>query len=678
MRNYLLIITLFFVHHISVAQRHTIVFDKSGKIIKNYGFEKPKNKDLKFTFQIDGISEKEAGNYYLIYQWRNDYMYEANNTSEKNLMVQFKSFDKDGFTKFDKKKRKEYKNTTGEKIKKKYGSKILSYQLIKISDWAKNNLSHNSWTEMNLEYAKHYNDPGNYSALFATGTDDLNKEIDSLDILENKLKTLKKEKESNYGKDYKIDTLGKKDLINEKIEVKELQLDKLGQPGKECCLTKEIDQIITEIINLKTELQRLNFIIANKKIAHDKKIEDAKNQLSKTQKSIADKIKKGELDLSPLYISLHQGVLVSKNLNTFEIVYDTKSATLFESNRSQLNIVRLTPNLPQLTTDSDLYLHVLNLNPSDLEKDPYLLSLKTHLSAEVPIESPANFKGLENVDLGFDIEGLISEEAGLIGEEAAFTEEQKQKQKKLSNDQKKIISYTSNLVLQQITVKPNYVDYILKYPVPFEAKRKPAVQITANQFVAENFNQKMEEGELKKESYEVKYVEKVLVTDTLPPVHRLYRFSLNTGLAASQKLSYNYQIVPAANTAINELVEYKEITQVVRPLLTLSTYFFKQDLAVNPSGFINGLRTAHFDIGLDYAAKDVLDDIYVGIGFEPWRLIHIATGVKISNVEKVDQSKLDPITLDISQAMTNEMNYFWYVSVNLGLNIIPMAIGSLF
>ncbi len=235
-------------------------------------------------------------------------------------------------------------------------------------------------------------------------------------------------------------------------------------------------------------------------------------------------------------------------------------------------------------------------------------------------------------------------------------------------------NYIKEVVESKLNKDPNYIDYLLKYPTPFEATKKPSITLKAVQPEAENFKHKVEGGTLVNESYNIKYETKTLVTDTLPPVHRLYRFALNTGLVTSQNISYSYQRIPVPNSSIDQLDEVKEVTQQVRPLLTFSTYIWKQDLAVDPTSFF---RTLHVDIGLDYAQKNVFDDVYIGIGFEPKRLIHVAFGAKISEVNRADSDKLDPVTLDISSAMTSETEIRPYFSVNLGLNIIPAAISAL-
>ena len=78
------------------AQHQTIVFNKSGKIIKNYEYDRSNDEGIKFNIIIEGIEEHEKENYFLLYQTRNDYNFQANfvNPTKKH---HYKKYGRKGF-----------------------------------------------------------------------------------------------------------------------------------------------------------------------------------------------------------------------------------------------------------------------------------------------------------------------------------------------------------------------------------------------------------------------------------------------------------------------------------------------------------------------------------------------------------------------------------------------------
>lgn len=721
MRQYFITTILLSLSTICFAQQHTIVFDQQGRIVKNYGFEKSDKYDLEYKFLIEGVTSADSNSYFLIYQWRNDYLYEANNTFENNTVSQIRGFDSGGYLKIsypEKKTDKKFVKKTNE------NSRLLSYQLIRVNECGKKLLSLEKKPKgdsPNKKQFKKKNDETSSvpkkdkDSLKTKETnihemtlnsleaqcikkslvidsipseillDSLEKKIDSLRIIEDDLRKLEgQKKDKTFSSDYS-NILRDKSLYEKKLEIRKQQLDKLGSGKNKCCTGDYIEEVTSKIIAFTDSLHIKQVEIDSLQKDHEDKIKKTKSKVGELKKSIEKKITGSlKIDLSPIYTLLHQGVLVSKDKNRSEIVYDVKKQKLFDSDKDILNVARLTPDLPQLTTESQLYLHVLNLRPSDFKQNPFAISLSSSLSEEVAIESPANFQGLQNVDLGLEsFSNLIIETEKKV--DKAVEDITKKEVPIFVIEKKKIVQYIVMLIKSNLKKDPNYIDYLLKYPRPFEAKKKPRISLKALQPEVENFKQEVEGATVKNESYEIKYVTKTLVADTLPPVHRFYRFALNTGLVTSQNISYSYQRIPLPNSSVDQLKEVREVTQHFRPLLTLSTYLQKQDLAVDPNltghwwnSIVKELwKTAHIDIGLDYAQKNVFDDVYLGIGFEPKRLIHLAFGAKISEVDRVDSDKLDPVTLDISSAMTSETKIRLYFSVNLGLNFIPTAISAL-
>ncbi|MEQ8685722.1 MAG: hypothetical protein RIE86_10535 [Imperialibacter sp.] len=759
---------------ISVAQRHQLVFDKEGRIIKNYAFDRHQDNELNYSFMIEGVTPQEAQNYFIIYQWRNDYLYQANNTLKGNSKMPFglASFDEQGFVEIEKQRKETDDN-----------SRLLSYQLIKVNDVGKelvvNDQKVRSLDKLVTEYHREIDSNNVFKEITSIDVDALKLLQKQASDVEKEITKIKSEKEKNMfeGKSFK-NVLDGKALVDKQLEIRNKQRDKLGGEEKECCNGEALDKVTLEILDLtvRSEAWRLELeSIAEKISAKIKQLEADKDAIAvKITQTLKEKLKTEYQDLiEPLFQILHQGVLISKDGNTSEVVYDIINKKIFESGKDEYIVARITPDLPQLTTRSELYLHVLNMQPSFLSKNPFFLNFSSHLSNKIEIEGVSNIKGLESLDASMfgefssigkseilapkDAKGLdlvdegedekcqvaieeysvkwlqkeadkfnnfsekdscrimdlkeakqhmdnlledardstknrqvdqqtidnLSRRISKIEKEIDFAQHQFVSNKKLASCLQSLAyellfkNELANIIKSDLSTNanPSFIDYLLKYPTSFEPLKKPSIELTALQLEADSFELKVTEGKIGKETYNLKYTKKTLVTDTLPPVHRLYRFSINTGLAGSQSVSYNYQRVPVPNTVVDRLQESREVNFRVRPLLTLSTYLIKpQDLAVCDKKTFN---TLHFDIGLDYLRKNVLDDVYLGLGVEPLRNIHVAAGAKIASVSKVDRAKLDPVSLDTSAAMTSVTQAGFYFSVNLGFNIIPLAINSL-
>ncbi len=406
MRHYFITTILLSLSTICLAQQHTIVFDQEGRIVKNYGFEKSDKYDLEYTFLIEGVTTATQENYFLIYQWRNDYLYEANNTFQNNTVSQIGNFDSQGYLKISYPKKKDEKKFVKKTDK---NTRLLSYQLIKVNDCGKDILADteemtlNSLEDQCIEKSLEIDS----TSFTFTNLDSLAKKNDRLKIAEDNLRKLERQKkDETFSSDFS-DLLKDKSLLEKKLEIRNQQLEKLGGGKDECCTTDNLEGVTNRIIELTDTLHVKEGKIDSLQKVHENKLRKANSNVRELKKSVEKIITESlKIDISPIYTLLHQGALVSKDKNRFEIVYDVKRQKLYDSNKDLLNIARVTPNLPQLTTESDLYLHILNLRPSDLKGNPFAISLSSSLSAEVPIESPANFQGLQNVDVGLDLTSL--------------------------------------------------------------------------------------------------------------------------------------------------------------------------------------------------------------------------------------------------------------------------------
>ena len=118
---------------------------------------------------------------------------------------------------------------------------------------------------------------------------------------------------------------------------------------------------------------------------------------------------------APAFQILHQGVLIIKNHDISEIVYDVHYNTILDKKEPQLEIARVNPNLPQLTSSSELYAHVINFKPEYLRVAPFKISMTTSSKDSISTESPNNFKGIESIDTS--ISDLISDVTSIFDNE---------------------------------------------------------------------------------------------------------------------------------------------------------------------------------------------------------------------------------------------------------------------
>ena len=159
----------------------------------------------------------------------------------------------------------------------------------------------------------------------------------------------------------------------------------------------------------------------------------------------------------------------------------------------------------------------------------------------------------------------------------------------------------------------------------------------------------------KKPTYDVMFKSILLVSDELPPTHRLFRFALTAGALYTTSSSYELDIN-------NKLL--KVDNSDFRPSITFSTYIDKQNLNLDNPNFWN---TAHVDISLDYKDANILDNFYLGLGFEPIRNLHVGGGIRFGKTDKPTNNTIERVS-----------NTGIYFTASLGFNLIPTVIKTLF
>ncbi|WP_179019567.1 hypothetical protein [Winogradskyella forsetii] len=692
------------------SQQRTLVFNNEGRIIKNYGYDS----HSKIKDNIDFLIENPQKNctYYLLYDWRNEYNHIGNILENRKLHIG--KFDDDGTLII----------TDNSKVKVP-NERYMNFILLKANIKGTEKL-----TDINKIALNEILLPQE----IALSDQDI---VTLFPIWEN-LKENQEKKGTKLRTAQAILNQNKEiEKLEKQIEVIKLALDKLG-------MLDEAQETPNKIMELQTKLNDFELELidekSNKSIdeAAQKTFDDAiDNNIQKAERQIASMLSKVQQNSLAYYNLLHQGVLISKNNYIKEIVYDVYNGKLFDSKRELLSVARLTPNLPQLTTDSELYCHIINLKPDDLEKNPFIISMKAELSEPVEVESPSNIRALQSSDMGLsetfpnpetafldsddirkDIDALekILESlsktnvlndnqklilTGYIGKlkepfKTDFTKKFKklegsddiQEWKLLIQDIKNKLVIIEDLKKRFELKKPKFIEglkkylpksnytpvsyseYILKYPRPFEAKRKPTIELLAKQFKTENYIEKVDKGKFEKASYDIKYEQVTLIEDELPPVHRLFRFSVNAGVLLTNSISYNYEQVPLANSNVSDLKEVKETSMDFRPSITFSTYLWKQDLAVNIP--INRFyETTHIDVSIDYDDSKILDNIYLGVGIEPLRNIQLAVGARFGQVDRLKPENFDPLMALSDQKLSSEIDIGYYVSLSLGFDLIP-------
>lgn len=647
---------LFFVAVASVtmnAQSHRLVFNTDGKIIKNYGFEKPAKKGTKITMIIEDIEESEKDNYLLFFKPRNEYNYEVNSINPLKKQGYYHYGDKGFSIDFDLIVAKD---------------RFFNYQLVYVNDTLVPFLPKTrdiSLGEIQEKFSsikkemilKYYNE----------ATTEAQQTLRDRAIILKNIQTINDEQK--LFKDEKHSLSKEKNKLKKQLEVKEKVLESLLKITHSPNTPKEIVAIGKEIDTISSKILEKEFEIDVKKIHLKSNIELLTKTLAKKKKHFITQITKVNNTpkfpsylKKPSYKVLHQGILISKDKDLHEIVYDINYNKRISANNPQLEIARITPDLPQLTTDSKLYAHIINLKPENLKNTPFKISMTSSQSDSVIIESPSNFKSIENIDTS--ISSLLSNLLPKSNSNESFDSI-------AIGSTKEQLESIFKIIALKATVTPNYTEYILKYPKSFTANTATTINLYAMQKITTNFLVKVEKGKESKPSYDITYTNKLLVTDELPATHKLYRLALNAGGLVTNSISYTYQ----RNTDTQKLEENKKSMLKVNPSLTVSLYLKKQNLSLDDP---NPWRTTHFDLSIDYGDGNLLDNIYLGMGLEPWRNVHFMGGARFGSVKRIDNDLYDFSIDNQDAALIKKFAMGYYFGISFGTDLVPTLIKSLF
>ncbi|MES2760681.1 MAG: hypothetical protein V4677_00675 [Bacteroidota bacterium] len=246
--------------------------------------------------------------------------------------------------------------------------------------------------------------------------------------------------------------------------------------------------------------------------------------------------------------------------------------------------------------------------------------------------------------------------------------------------QRNLTETIGKLVVKELTIPDpgdtQYFDYIVKYEKEFPYLSTPVIMIKADMPTFQSNTITMADGTVKRDYVISKGVD-TFATDQLPAIRKRYLFSVNAGVIATQITSYNYsqELISGSQTAYY-LNEKKSVDTKYLPTVFFSMYLGANDIyeKINSRNWYHKL---HIDVGIDYGDTKFLDNVYAGIGFEPFRSFHIVGGCRFGQVPKVDMSQVNAVSLDISNAQSNVFIYAPYFGINLGFNLIPTAIKSL-
>lgn len=693
-------------------------------------------------FVIENVLKSDSNQYFLLYQNRkNDYIYEANltNFSYSYLKGQFKDnniyfylpdIQKEGVMSYQLLKMNSYINTI-ERFKNILTKTDANGYDTKIRDAQK---SFKTFLETKL-VSLNFNDADSFN-FFRNKIKILEGVINSesyssIDIFyknvakENEF--LKLELDVLNSKFEKLPSFSKN---NEIIKELDFTTDRIISLKKRILEnTHKLDSVKYEYSSrLKTLNEGFNRIKNN--ISFDKLLKEFIKDSSK-YKFIEE----------PEYIILHQGILIGTDFANKEIVYDYHPETIFESGEKTFKLKRQTPDLPILTTDVKLYSKIINVVPKELKANPIFIQLSVDMANKVAAADLSNgpiVKSLESIESPFDmIKPYISTEAASVPSDSkdksndqtkkkmATFLDTSEKSKQLFKQLKDSNTYFNYLVLvelldtlgknsaiEKIDLKQlndiknevttrgkifnsivdsiaaefkineskdvNYIDYLLKFDKEFEYLSKPSIELKATTPSYNSYVKTVAEGVVKKPSYNLTN-ELITISKTeFAPVRKKYQFSFNAGIIWTQVTKYNYENVPInGSTNTYNVNQSISIENRFVPSLFFSTYILPNDVYAKfkDSRFFSKI---HVDVGIDYFDADLLDNVYLGIGFEPIRSINIAGGVKLGQYYKIDDINSIPSgTTDFNPYLNKYFDCQIYLGINLGFNLIPMAFKSL-
>lgn len=216
----------------------------------------------------------------------------------------------------------------------------------------------------------------------------------------------------------------------------------------------------------------------------------------------------------------------------------------------------------------------------------------------------------------------------------------------------------------EFTAQPlaKFRDYTLNYGNRFNHMDIPVIKVNAYTYKSNP------------DKSEVEVTKRVLVSDSLKYVQRTYRIGVSTGVLMSVLPEYSYHTRVIQGTDNEELIEDKTYKPSVQPNIFFSVYPFEAQNIDNPSN----IRSSSINIGIDIDDFRLLDNAYVGIGFEPTRHFMLSAGVAFGKVKVLNRDSYDGFTLEYNEHLENKWVTGGYFAANFYLNIIPKVFSQLF
>jgi hypothetical protein len=722
------------------AQNKLIIFNKEGQIIKSFGetngnsFQDCYHRG--FRLVIEDVDPADQKKYYLIYQARkSDYIYGSNLTSFERLIEPFVYNANENILELN--------------LHKRLLREVISYQLVKTNEWGTDKDKFEAMV-LSSNWADHYSDEIKLKENLVTylGNNFFNtyKEVLAFNDSCDRYKTMK----AAFDKNKYLLSANAKTKIEEKEKVKN-EIDILGKKLEKITSLSRSDNVVSSFDALNADLIRLN----KKLIDLDKELLEFKdkdsiylNKLGSICRKARERLRfdfhkenfvKQEkyTDAAP-YEILHQGTLINATSKTKEVVYTAFQQDIFNSGKKNLSVKRLSPDLPQLTTDDELYIKLVNIEYKLLKENPFLFQINidnSKTATEAELANGPLIKDMDKIDESIfsNIVGMTASKsptvsmksfakdfAGYVAppnpyldwytkinsatdptlQEVAGWNNLQEKMDALNaadkNPASKKLYIEAKAKLQQFTEvfvaftnlmyaeiipqkneEPKYLDFLLKNDKPFQYATKPVIELKSSNFVTSDYSLAVSDGTPKKPTFTVKSEISSLIKDELAPVRKRYLFNVNAGVVWTPIQSYTYsqELISGSQTSY-QLVEKGTMENKFVPTLFFSTYLGGNDIYEKLSKS-NWYHRLHIDVGIDYADTQLLDNFYFGGGFEPVRTLHIVGGVRIGNVTRVNMNQVDPVTFDLSNAQEKTLDYQPYFGVSLGFNLIPMAIKSL-
>jgi len=249
-----------------------------------------------------------------------------------------------------------------------------------------------------------------------------------------------------------------------------------------------------------------------------------------------------------------------------------------------------------------------------------------------------------------------------------------------------IQSLITDLKCKVFTNSNTYYDTEIHTQDGFKAVSKPVVTIKTSSFdVGEKSFIVNNNRVIKKSDYTFTLnPSKSIIATNLPLVRKKYRFAITAGLAFTGFTNYEYDIVslPEVGTTTPTFVRENVFT-VAKLVPTVFFSWYPCQFDVYSKLKRNWYKRFELGVGIDYQDKNLIDNLYLGAGWTPHRLVHIIGGVRFGETTRLNYDKLDLYNVTNESVVANyetrwSVKPTGFVAINLGIDIIPSAIKLIF